>query len=201
LYQLDTALLQITQSIASSKASRSIKEILPLVLRGAQRLQQFRVSFLTHWKQSDPDSYRFFNTLAAHKAGTGINSRPVLPYERDKFATNTDSPDELTIKVNGVPVGDRSTPGNQTYASEIEIATETPNQRAKRRQARVMPILHAAELTRSAFADRAGVPKNVVYNYLSGRSRWLKESNRKAIADELRAIAKDLNLKLENLPS
>lgn len=64
-------------------------------------------------------------------------------------------------------------------------------ERAKRRQAVVMPILKKKRWTRGRWSTTAGVGKNSVYEYLDGK-RNLTEENRKAMAETLGLLPGDL---------
>jgi len=75
----------------------------------------------------------------------------------------------------------------------IETAKEeSVPERSERRRAVVLPILGSKKWSRGKWASKAGVGKNSVYEYLSGK-RDLGIQNRTALAEEL-------GLKPEDLP-
>jgi hypothetical protein len=85
-----------------------------------------------------------------------------------------------------------SAPIHQARTATAE--PETKKQRAARRQAVVMPILHSKGWTPGKWATHAAVSKNSVYQYLDGTRRSITKENRQALADEL-------GLKAEELPA
>lgn len=87
-------------------------------------------------------------------------------------------------------------PANQRAEVNTREASDTGQvnfrERAERRSAKVTPILASKRWTRGKWATKAGVGKNSVYDYLSGK-RNLSFANRQALAEEL-------GLKPEELP-
>lgn len=79
---------------------------------------------------------------------------------------------------------------NQAVHPSLE---ETQQDRARRRQAVVMPILSQKRWTRGRLVTEAAVGKNSVYEYLDGRRKSITTGNRDAIADTL-------GIKREKLP-
>jgi len=77
----------------------------------------------------------------------------------------------------------------RSWSSDV---TYDPNLRAERRRAVVEPILNEKRWSRSKLAAQAGIGKNSVYEYLTGK-RTLSAENRRALAEEL-------GLKPEELP-
>jgi hypothetical protein len=77
-------------------------------------------------------------------------------------------------------------------AGPEEGGAESVLERSKRRSALVTPILASKKWTRGRWATRAGVGKNSVYEYLTGK-RNLSFENRQALAQVL-------GLKPEQLP-
>jgi transcriptional regulator with XRE-family HTH domain len=74
---------------------------------------------------------------------------------------------------------------NAIAREEVEAGgEETVHERSQRRSTLVMPILASKRWARSRWATKAGVGKNSVYEYLSGK-RNLSFENRQALAEEL----------------
>ena len=67
-------------------------------------------------------------------------------------------------------------------------------ERAERRRAVVMPILKKKRWKPGRLVTKAGVAKNSVYRYLDGTRKWISAENRDA-------IARELDLKPEDLPN
>lgn len=79
----------------------------------------------------------------------------------------------------------RFEPRVPTQRKEVEAGGgEIIRARSERRGAVVMPILRSKSWKRCRWAARAGVSKNSVYDYLSGK-RNLSVENRQALAEEL----------------
>lgn len=73
-----------------------------------------------------------------------------------------------------------------SHPEETEPAPQESTQdRAARRQAVVMPILKRKGWTRGRLAEKAGVAKHSIYDYLDGRRATITDENRDAIAGEL----------------
>jgi hypothetical protein len=64
------------------------------------------------------------------------------------------------------------------------LVEESIDERSARRCTVILPILKAKRWTRSRWATQAGVGKNCVYEYLSGK-RNLSVENREAMAEVL----------------
>jgi hypothetical protein len=73
---------------------------------------------------------------------------------------------------------------NTVAASESPVLDESTDERSARRCAVVMPILRSKNWTRCRWVTEAGVSKNSVYDYLSGK-RNLSPANLKALAEVL----------------
>ncbi len=71
------------------------------------------------------------------------------------------------------------------------LLDEGADERSERRRAVVLPILASKSWKRSRWATKAGVGKNSVYEYLSGK-RNLSVENRRAMAEELGLNAEEL---------
>jgi len=69
---------------------------------------------------------------------------------------------------------------------------ETDNERAVRRQAKIMPILDQKGWTRGKLATDSAAGKATVYGYFDGSRKTISSKNRDAIADSLGIDRKDL---------
>jgi hypothetical protein len=148
--------------------------------RGFQRVPQ-----LTHWRGGKPME-AFMESGAvppdARLTENGVIHRVFLESanlwgDLTALGFETEAPAPASNAKNGTAGGSNTTPDPEQA------------ERARVRQAVVMPILGKKNWTRSKWATQAGVSKNSVYEYLDGR-RSLSDANRKPMAEVL-----DLNPK------
>ncbi len=81
-----------------------------------------------------------------------------------------------------------STPDDEGARGNPALIAE----RARRRQAVVMPILKKRRWTRGRLVTESGVGKATVYGYLDGTRAWIDDANRKSIAEVLDLKAGEL---------